>query len=143
MFITEILSRVVLPICVAAASGGGSREITENVDLIELNHYHDDLGRHSYDQVIFYEWSHDYSRFHVIAWYLVEKDTSRLPYEEPGDAGYAVRWYDRDAKAKRVVRSELFRETWSVGVDPERQNKRYLHEKHRISLLRPCSYGLR
>ena len=136
------LPSYVLPV-VLAMSSAGTREISETVDLIELNHYYDDQGRHSYDQVILYEWSHDYSRYHVISWYLVEKNRSRLPFKEAGTTNYVVRWYDRDAKMKRVVRSGMFRETWSIGRDPERANKDYLHEKYRVSLLRATALGMR
>ncbi len=64
-------------------TGPRCRDVTETVDLIELNHFYDDLGRHAYDQVIFYEWSPDYRRFHVIAWCLVENDLSRMPTRNP------------------------------------------------------------
>ena len=101
----------------------------------KLNHFYDDLGRHAYDQVIFYEWSPDYRRFHVIAWCLVENDTSRIPIREAGSRDYVTRWYDRDSKIQREVRSKLYRETWSQ-VDPERANKRLIEEKYRVSLLR-------
>lgn len=127
---------VLLPLLISVSSGSrSSPEISENVDLIELNHFYDDLGRHAYDQVIFYEWSPDYTRFHVIAWCLIEKDHGRRPSRDPGRGDYFARWYDREAKTYRVVRSKLFRETWSE-VDPERANKQLLEEKYRVSLLR-------
>ncbi|MFK7736348.1 MAG: hypothetical protein AB8B50_09985 [Pirellulaceae bacterium] len=110
--------------------------IRETVDLIELNHFYDDLGRHSYDQVIFYEWSHDYARFHVIAWCLVEQDKMRLPRRDPGRGDYFVNWNDRDDKVQRIVRSKHFQETWSQ-VDPERSNRKLLPEKYRLCLLPP------
>jgi hypothetical protein len=112
-----------------------SGQLQERVDLIELNHFYDDLGRHAYDQVIFYEWSPDYRRFHVIAWSLIEGDLQRMPAKVPGSDEYAVHWFDRDAKIKREVRSKLYRETWSQ-VDPERANKKLIDEKYRLSLLR-------
>ena len=124
-----------LLLSVSSSSSGAGRGITERVDLIELNHFYDDQGKHAYDQVIFYEWSPDYRRFHVIAWSLIEDDMSRVPFQQPGSREYAVNWFDRDSKVEREVRSKLFRETWSQ-VDPERANKRLIEEKHRISLLR-------
>ena len=119
----------------AAGAGGGTTVLRESVDLIELNHFYDDLGRHAYDQVIFYEWSSEHCRYHVIAWCLVEDDTARLPVQLPGGRDTLVRWYDRDVKRFREVRSELYRETWTQ-TDPERENKKVLDEKDRISLLR-------
>ncbi len=118
-----------------SAPGPRGRDVTETVDLIELNHFYDDLGRHAYDQVIFYEWSPDYRRFHVIAWCLVENDLSRMPTRNACNGEHVVRWYDRDAKVRREVHSPLYRETWSQ-VDPERVNKKLLDEKYRTSLIR-------
>lgn len=139
-----LMKSVVLPLLLAipADSGRDSRGISERVDLIELNHFYDDLGRHAYDQVIFYEWSPDYCRFHVIAWCLVEDNLARMPMKLAGSGEYSVRWYDRDAKIQRDVRSQLFRETWSQ-VDPERANKKLIDEKYRVSLLRATDRQLR
>ncbi len=124
-----------LMLSVPLSSAGTGRAIHDRVDLIELNHFYDDLGRHQYDQVIFYEWSPDYCRFHVIAWCLVEDDQGRMPKREAGSREYVVRWFDRDSKIQREVRSKLYRETWSQ-VDPERANKKLIDEKYRVSLLR-------
>ena len=132
-----MVSTFVLVACMAMAADPGprGRDVTEKVDLIELNHFYDDLGRHAYDQVIFYEWSPDYRRFHVISWCLLENDLSRMPTRNPNNGEYRVRWHDRDAKVHRELRSPLYRETWSQ-VDPERVNKKLLDEKYRTSLLR-------
>ena len=129
---------MLFPLLLATSGHSHSRqsEIREVVDLIELNHHYDDLGRHSYDQVIFYEWCAEYKRFHLIAWCLIEKDDHRLPQQLPGCKDHIVRWKDRDCRVTREVRAPLFRETWSK-VDPERANKRLLEEKHRLSLAQP------
>lgn len=47
-------------------------QATEHVDLIELNHFHDQAGKLVYDQVIFYERAPETGRFQVRAWCLVE-----------------------------------------------------------------------
>ncbi|MCA9194621.1 MAG: hypothetical protein KDB03_22775 [Planctomycetales bacterium] len=117
-------------------AGATQGELRQRVDLIELNHYFDDLGRHSFDQVIFYEWSPDYRRFHVIAWCLVEGDVSRLPRRKAGTNDYVTSWYDRDTMRHRTVIAPLFRETWTQ-TDPERENRKLIDEKYRVSLLRP------
>ncbi len=134
---STLLRSIVLPLLVSSAGHAPDSRVRlkERVDLIELNHHHDDLGRHSYDQVIFYEWSPDYCRFHVIAWYLVEEGKAKRPKRDPGRQDHFVSWYDRDAKVNRVVRSELYRETWGQ-VDPERANKKLLEEKYRVSLVK-------
>jgi hypothetical protein len=131
-----MVSKCVLAMMFLFSSGStGSKPLAERVDLIELNHCYDDLGRHTFDQIIFYQWSPDYRRFHVIAWCLVENDLSRMPTKVPGGEDYVVNWYDRDARVQRQVRSNTYRETWTQS-DPERLNRKFLNEKYRTSLMR-------
>lgn len=131
-----VSATLLLPLLLwASGPSDGTPTLRESVDLIELNHFYDDLGRHTYDQVIFYEWSAEYTRYHVLAWCLVEDDQSRMPVMLPGGREVQVRWYDRDVKRTREVRSKLFRETWTQ-TDPERENKKLLDEKYRNSLLK-------
>lgn len=143
--LTPLMRRIFLPamgwltlpllLHAAGPSPNATGEFQQRVDLIELNHYYDDLGRHQYDQVIFYEWSPDFCRFHVIAWTLVEKDLRKIPSKLPGSGDYAVHWYDRDARVQRQVLSRLYRETWTQS-DPERSNKRWMEEKDRLCLAK-------
>jgi hypothetical protein len=109
----------------------------ESVDLIELNHFHDDAGRPVYDQVIFYEWSTGEGKYHVRAWCLVEpKDPiSRRPSQTFSDNRYHVRWFDSDQNIKRHISSGLFRESWTQS-DPERANKKILDERNRTALYK-------
>lgn len=130
-----VSATLLLPLLLwASGPSDDNPTLRESVDLIELNHFYDDLGRHTYDQVIFYEWSVEYSRYHVLAWCLVEED-SRMPVYLPGGREVQVRWYDRDVKRTREVRSKLFRESWTQ-TDPERENKKLLEEKYRRTLLK-------
>ena len=108
-------------------------EVKERVDLIELNHFYDDLCRPAYDQVILYEWSPDHRRFDVIAWALID-NLEKAPHQLAGSGQWEVRWYDVDHKVFRVVGARLYRETWSQ-VDPERENKKLMPEKHRVGLM--------
>ncbi len=114
-----------------------SSNCSEEVDLIELNHFHDCLGRHVYDQVIFYEWSSEFQRYHVRAWCLVEdrETVSRRPTRSYTDNRYYVRWHDRDQNLHRHISSKLYRESWTQ-VDPERANKKMLDERLRTSLVK-------
>ena len=139
-----LLRDLILPMILAVPSSGTGQqdELTQRVDLIELNHFYDDLGRHAYDQVIFYEWSPDYRRYHVVAWCLIEDNLSRMPTRLHQSESYVVRWFDRDSNRNRSVWSNMFRETWSQ-VDPERANKKLMDEKYRVSLLRPPAMALR
>ena len=118
-------------------TGSAAREVTEHVDLIELNHFHDCLGRHVYDQVIFYEWAPDASRYHVRAWCLIEdKDlVNRRPTKRYSDNLYEVQWQDRDQNLLRIITGKHYRESWTQ-IDPERANKKLLDERERTVLIR-------
>lgn len=126
-----------LLICTALAVGdsGSTPVIREEVDLIEVNHFHDDLGRHVYDQVIFYGWSKSSGDYHVRAWCLLD-DPSRWPVKNHKSGFYHVHWFDRDNRLHREVYAKHYNETWTQ-VDPERVNKRLLDEKFRTALYRP------
>jgi hypothetical protein len=66
----------------------------DQCDLIELNHYYDDCGKHVFDQAIFYDWSEHDTRYQVRAWRLV-KQPSQLPARDWGGArlpGLLARW---------------------------------------------------
>jgi hypothetical protein len=110
-----------------------SNEVFESVDLIELHHFHDFRGRNVYDQVIFYEWSSEHSRYHVRSWVIVE-DSQRLPRKRYSDGLHVVKYPDREQKLERVVVSQHFRETWSQ-TDPERDNKKIFDERLRHKLI--------
>ncbi|QDV13942.1 hypothetical protein CA51_38340 [Rosistilla oblonga] len=118
---------------VVVAGIPGTQSADEQVDLIELNHFFDEHGRHVFDQVIFYEWSQTHHRFHVKAWRLV-KDPQQLPQKSWKPIGYRCVWHDDGVLRK--VRSPAYRETWSQ-VDPERTNRQLLPQDQRIGLLKP------
>jgi hypothetical protein len=124
----------ILALILMLSSGVSSKQVLyETCDLIELNHFYDDLGRHAYDQIIFYEWSPDYRRFHVISWVLFEADLTLTL--SSNKEWHSVRWRDRENKVNRELKSKLFRET-SSNVDPERANKKLFDEKFRRRLLK-------
>lgn len=131
---------ILLQMVLAVLSSGmqSSSRVAQKVDLIELNHCYDDLGRHCYDQVVFYEWSPDYRRYHVVAWCLVDNGLARMPTFDRDKQQYIVRWSDRETGRNREIWSPLFRETWS-NSDPERANKKLMEEKYRVSHLRQQS----
>jgi hypothetical protein len=104
-------------------------ENSQQVDLIELNHYFAD-GSHSFDQVIFYEWSPQYRRFDVLGYWLAEK-LEDYPIKI-GDSHYAFK--NHEGRRQRIT-GKLFRETWTT-FDPERDQKRLLSENCRLGILR-------
>ncbi|QDS89919.1 hypothetical protein EC9_41210 [Rosistilla ulvae] len=118
---------------VVAAGIPNARSADEQVDLIELNHFFDEHGRHVFDQVIFYHWSQTHNRFHVKAWRLV-KDPEQLPQKSWKPVGYRCVWHDDGVL--RSVRAPAYRETWTQ-VDPERTNRQLLPQDQRTGLLKP------
>jgi hypothetical protein len=108
----------------------------ECVDLMELNHFYDDAGRHVYDQVIFYEWAADAKAFHVRAWCLVDtKDPDHArPWRSQHDDRWHFQWFDKDHRLVRAIQSRQFRESWTQ-FDPERMNSKKLDQKLRTTLV--------
>ena len=123
-----------LIIC-ATISPKGNYAVDEYVDLIELNHFYDQLGRPVYDQVIFYERAPETGRFQVRAWCLVEdrESLNRRPVRIHETQLYQVDWFDTDQRLLRKITSRLYRESWTQ-IDPERVNKKIHDERSRIAM---------
>lgn len=84
--------------------------LRDQVDVVELNRFYDDEGRHVFDQVIWYDWEID--RHQVTDWRLVKG------HEAPQamNGRWASVWYDNDRL--RIVEATSKRETWTQ-FDPE------------------------
>ena len=123
-----------LIIC-ATISPKSNNSVDEYVDLIELNHFYDQLGRPVYDQVIFYERAPETGRFQVRAWCLVEdrESLNRRPVKNYETQLYQVDWFDTDQRFLRKITSRLYRESWTQ-IDPERVNKKIHDERSRIAM---------
>lgn len=108
----------------------------ECVDLIEMNHFYDRCGRLVFDQVIFYERAPETGRFQVRAWCMADdrEHLNRRPIRNEITGRYQVDWFDSDKRLTRRISSKLFRESWTQ-VDPERENKKLLDERLRVSLV--------
>jgi hypothetical protein len=106
------------------------RVARDSVDLIEVNHFYDEYGRLVLDQVIFYDWSAEHSRYMVRAWRLV-KNASQLPQRDWQEGGYIAVW--QDGEVLRDVRSTAVRETWTQ-YDPELVEREYLPKEKRREL---------
>lgn len=102
---------------------------TQTVDLIELNHYQSSDGCQFFDQIIFWEWSPDYRRYHAMGWVIVDQPT-QLPAKDA--QGYAVR-VNRFGR-EYIVRSAKYRETTTQN-DPERVNLKLLREDLRSGMI--------
>lgn len=106
--------------------------LTDHVDLVEVNHYHDDSGRHVFDQLIFYDWSTSRNRFEVRAWRLI-KQPNQLPQRDHGENLWRVIWHD--GGVLRTVEADAYRETWTQ-YDPELVNREYLPQELRKELTK-------
>ncbi len=109
--------------------------VADEVDLMEVNHFYDQHGKHVFDQVIFYEWNNADSRYHVRAWRLI-KEGSQYPVRDWLRGGYTATWHDEGLL--RTVRAESIRETWTQH-DPEIAEREHLPEGQRRRLYQPRS----
>lgn len=106
--------------------------LTDRVDKIEYNHYHDEAGRPVFDQLIFYDWDSRAKRFQVRAWRLV-KSPSQIPQKDHHTDKWYVLWHDTGVLRK--VTSNSVTETWTQ-YDPELGEREYLPQEKRDELRR-------
>ncbi len=107
--------------------------VQDHVDLIEVNHYFDEHGRHVFDQTIYYEWCAVLGRYQVRAWRLV-KSPSQLPTRDPHTGQYVALWHD--GGVLRRVTAWSMRETWTQ-YDPELVEQEFLPKDQRRDLCKP------
>lgn len=105
----------------------------ERVDLVEVNHFFDDQGRHVFDQMIFYDWSQDVGRYQVRAWRLVKSPT-QFPQRDWEQGNYLSIW--QDGEVLRKIRAASARESWTQ-YDPELVEREYLPKELRRDLYQP------
>lgn len=122
-----------LLVCSSGHSGSDSTVAKQRIDLIELNHFLDDTGRHVFDQLVFYEWNAEQAAYRVIAWRMVKRN-SQLPQRTWRPHGYKCVWQDEGVM--REIWAPAFRETWSQS-DPERENRKKFSENRRPELALP------
>lgn len=108
--------------------------LADRVDLIELNHFYDEQGREVFDQMIFWEWDGDRSRFHAIDFRLV-KSPRQVPAFDFETRCWVSIWPDGDLLRK--VRAGSFRETWTQ-YDPELYDRKFVPKDLRRGLARPA-----
>ncbi|TWT34704.1 hypothetical protein [Blastopirellula retiformator] len=105
----------------------------DRVDLIEVNHFFDEQGRHVIDQIIFWDWDRD--RFQIRAWRLINSD-AQLPTRDWRRDQYVCYW--RDLMQLRKVYAPRKRETWTT-YDPEvlEREMRSIEERRELTKLKP------
>lgn len=102
----------------------------DRVDLVELNHFHDEQGKQVFDQIIFYDWSPTRGRYSVLAWRLL-KHPAQLPVRDWSTGDYVTVW--RDNAVVREVRAQTMRESWTQ-YDPELIERSFLPKDQRREL---------
>lgn len=87
--------------------------VRDRCEVIEHNGFYDDQGHLVFDQLIFYDWSPERSRYQVRAWRLL-KAQSQLPEFVNGQ--WRCQWLD--GETTRCVTAPSYRRTWTQ-FDPE------------------------
>ncbi len=123
-----------MALCLSAVSLHPVRSATvDEVDLVEINHVFDEQGRLVFDQVIYYEWSNQDSRYQVRDWRLLKKP-SQLPLKNWRDGNFVSVWHDfKFRDVLREVQAKIVRETWTQ-YDPELVERDFLPEEKRRKL---------
>ncbi len=104
----------------------------DRVELMEVNHFYDEHGKHVFDQVIFYDWCEKDCRYHVRAWRLLKKQ-AQLPARNWKHGDYVAVWQDGDLL--RRVRAKSVRESWTQH-DPELAEREFLPKEKRRDLAK-------
>ena len=128
-------STAALTVClIVLGSNPTSERSGEKVDLVELNHFHDDQGRPVFDQIIFYDWSPAEGRYQVRDWRLL-KSPDQIPLHSARDREFTAVWNDFKAQdTLRSTRAKMVRETWTQ-YDPELVEREFLAENKRRKLM--------
>lgn len=107
----------------------------DEVDLIEINHFHDEQGRLVFDQIIFYDWSSADSRYQVRAWRML-KTPAQIPRRNWRDGGFIAIWHDtQNGDVLRKVKAQTLRESFTQ-YDPELVEREFLPKEKRRDLRR-------
>lgn len=105
----------------------------ERVDLVEVNHFHDETGRHKFDQVIYYRWSDESRRFEIVD-YKQLRSQEQVPLRVESRNGYLSVWQDRsDHNLLRSIHAKDMIETFTLH-DPEMIQRRWLPKERRVEL---------
>lgn len=106
--------------------------LTQSVDLVEVNHYFDEAGKPVFDQLIYYDWDHQATRYSVIAWRLI-KNSNQMPIKQAGADSFASAWHD--GKSLRIIYADRMYESWTQ-FDPENAERAFLPKDQRADLIR-------
>ena len=104
--------------------------VAQHFDLIEVNHYFDRSGKAVFDQVIYFNWDVEASRYNVVAWRLL-KEPNQRPRYRPATGTYFSAWHD--GKVLRKITSDEMIETWTQ-YDAEAVERLLFPKKNRRGL---------
>ena len=128
-----------LTLCLSMVSLNPIEDLpTDHVDLVELNHYYNEKGRHVLDQVIFYDWSSAAGRYQIRDWRMIKR-VSQIPRRDWRLGGYVAVWHDPlEGNVLRKMHAANLRETWTQ-YDPEIVERSFLKKDKRRKLARARS----
>jgi hypothetical protein len=128
---TSVIS---IAVCIAACGLNPPTDVAvDKVDLVEINHFHDDQGRPVFDQIIFYDWSARDGRYQVRDWRLL-KSANQVPLSNSRDREFVAVWSDFKIRdTLRSTKAKMVRETWTQ-YDPELVEREFLPENKRKKL---------
>jgi hypothetical protein len=128
------ISAATIAVCLAGWGLHPDRsDAEETVDLIEINHFHDDQGRPVFDQILFYDWSPAQGRYQLRDWRLL-KSQNQIPLASARDREFVAVWTDPKTRdTLRATKAKIVRETWT-HFDPELVEREYLAENLRRKL---------
>jgi hypothetical protein len=114
--------------------GGRPAVHRERVDLIEYNtKYEEESGKIAFQQIILWEWSEDYRRHHVVAWWVVDGRGRFGDMPVKSHRGYEI---TKQIDGKDfLIFADCFRQTHTTN-DPERDNREVFPEQYRRGLGR-------
>lgn len=125
---------------------------SDDIDVLELNHYYDGQGQAIFSQFIFWDWNPNLGTHTVRAWTMA--NTRKNPQGNlvckgntplisggpiPTAAGWVLRYTDRSTNhTPRRITARAYRETWTQ-FDPEVRDQERLAKQDRrpLSRLRP------
>lgn len=104
--------------------------VQDRADLVEINHVYDDCGKHTFTQLIWWDWRRNESEFRVVAWRMLKTDSMRPRFDHASGA-WLSSW--QDGGRHREVRAATFRESWTQA-DLETNDRDYLPKEQRREL---------
>lgn len=128
----NLISSTVILLATSMGTNPVDLSVEDLVDLIEVNHFYDERGKHVFDQLIFYDWSPNQSRFEVRAWRMMKK-VRQEPLRDWSTSDYKLIFHEHGMLRK--VRGASIHETWTQ-FDPEIADRQWLPMHLRRELTR-------